>query len=92
MSEMSPYELSSSELLMLANHCPKSPVELHLLIEESEDRLNEVQVEQILTVVRRVLRNEEEEEEVEMHETNDQDNAADTNDQNGGEEEGNANA
>ena len=44
LSEMKPFELSSSELLMLCNHCPASPVELHLLIEESEERLDEQQV------------------------------------------------
>ena len=63
LSEMKPFELSSSELLMLCNHCPASPVELHLLVEESEERLDDQQVEKILEIVRRVLRQEEEEEE-----------------------------
>ena len=50
LSEMKPFELSSSELLMLCNHCPISPVELHLLIEESEERLDEQQVRKSTTV------------------------------------------
>ena len=50
---MKPFALSSSELLMLCNHCPTSPVELHLLIEESEERIDEQQEEKILKIVRR---------------------------------------
>ncbi len=38
------FGLTKSERLMLLNHRPRSELEVHLLVEESEERLNEEQV------------------------------------------------
>ena len=55
LSKIADFGLTKSEKLMLINHCPRTAVEIHLLIEEAEDRLNEEQTEQILELVRTIL-------------------------------------
>ncbi|TRY64021.1 hypothetical protein TCAL_12603 [Tigriopus californicus] len=50
-----PFQLSQSEVLQIVNQVPESTVELHLLIEECEERLSEEQIEAILELVRKNL-------------------------------------
>ncbi len=74
---MSPFALTTSELLMLANHCPSTPVELHLMIADSEERIGDEGAQRVLEIVARVLRKEEiveEEEEEELAEADEEDN------------------
>ena len=63
MKEMTRFNLTQSEKLMILNHCPESAVEIHLFVEESEERLSEAQAEDILNLVKTILRGEKEEEE-----------------------------
>ena len=53
LKEMEKFRLEKSELLMLLNHCPTSDVEIHLLVEDSEERITNEQVEEILEIVQR---------------------------------------
>ena len=46
------YNLTPSEKLLILNHCPESAVEIQLLIEDSEERLSEEQVDLILQEVK----------------------------------------
>jgi DNA-directed RNA polymerase subunit F len=62
MREMKEFNLTQSEKLMILNHCPESAVEIHLFVEESEERLSEEQADQILNIVKTVLKGEEEQE------------------------------
>jgi len=48
------FDLSKSERLMLLNHRPANELEVHLLVEESEERLGDVKVQQILDIVKEV--------------------------------------
>ncbi len=47
LSRLSPFGLTKNEKLMLLNHAPKSELEIHLLVEESEERLTDEQVRSI---------------------------------------------
>lgn len=58
MDEAAPFGLTKEETLMILNHCPTSPVEIHLLVEASDDRLSAEQVEDIIELVSRILLNE----------------------------------
>lgn len=68
LEQLKPFGLSKTEKLMIINNPPTTALEIQLMIEESEERLTEDQVKQILDIVvknfphvRRVTEAEEEE-------------------------------
>ncbi|KAL1497409.1 hypothetical protein ABEB36_008386 [Hypothenemus hampei] len=48
---LQPFNLSKTEKLMLINTPPTTPLEIQLLVEESEEKLTEEQVQQILDIL-----------------------------------------
>ncbi|XP_050297688.1 DNA-directed RNA polymerase III subunit RPC9 [Anthonomus grandis grandis] len=48
---LEPFNLNKNEKLMLVNTPPRTPLEIQLIIEESEERLTEDQVQQILDIL-----------------------------------------
>lgn len=46
------FNLSSSEKLNLLNHCPDKEVEVQVLVEDSEERLSETDVSELLSLVK----------------------------------------
>jgi len=65
-AEAGGYKLSAKEQIHLLNHRPTTAVEIQLLIEDSEDRLTEDQVEEIINIVVETLPGGEEENEEEV--------------------------
>jgi len=51
MQRIRPYGLTKVEQLMLINTKPTAPVDIQALIEESEERLTEEQVDEVLQIV-----------------------------------------
>ena len=45
---VAPFELVQAEVIMLLNAAPRSLVELHLIVEECEERLDAAQRQQLL--------------------------------------------
>ncbi|XP_023013702.1 RNA polymerase III subunit I [Leptinotarsa decemlineata] len=67
---LAPFNLSKTEILMIINSPPTSALEIQLLIEESEERLTEEQVENMLEIIAKCFphiknQNDEDEEEPE---------------------------
>lgn len=50
-----PFKLTRAELVQVLNLAPASEVEVHLIVEECEERLNEEQMDAFLQVVGRHL-------------------------------------
>ncbi|CAK9298586.1 unnamed protein product [Gordionus sp. m RMFG-2023] len=53
-----PFNLTKAEKLMIINLRPKTPVEIQLIIEESEERLAEDQIDELLQIIQNILPNE----------------------------------
>ncbi|ERL88562.1 DNA-directed RNA polymerase III subunit RPC9 [Dendroctonus ponderosae] len=51
--ELEPFNLNKNELVMIMNTPPTTPLEIQLMIEESEERLTEEQVQELLTILER---------------------------------------
>lgn len=56
-----PYKLSKSEILMMVNDPPTTPLHIQLLVEENEERLSEEEVAQLIDITKRFLLPTEEE-------------------------------
>ncbi|XP_076755616.1 CGRP receptor component [Xylocopa sonorina] len=59
---LEPFKLTKCEKLTLLNVCPKTPLEIQLIVEDSEDRLTDEDVESLLQVVTNYLGEEEQDE------------------------------
>lgn len=57
--EVSKYKLTKNEILMIVNDPPSTALHIQLLVEDSEERLTEDQVSQILELVGKYLNIEE---------------------------------
>lgn len=62
MQSLEPFKFTKAERLQLLNLRPKSAVEIQLIIEESEERLSEDQIYEVLGIVREQLPGDYEEE------------------------------
>ncbi|KAF7281879.1 RNA polymerase III subunit I [Rhynchophorus ferrugineus] len=51
LKELQKFNLNKTEKLMLINSPPSTPLEIQLMIEESEERLTEEQVQEILSIL-----------------------------------------
>ncbi|XP_037808983.1 DNA-directed RNA polymerase III subunit RPC9 isoform X2 [Lucilia sericata] len=51
-NDMQPYKLTTNECLMMVNDPPSSALHIQLLIEDSEERLTEEQVAQIIEIAK----------------------------------------
>lgn len=56
-----PFKLTKCEKLTLLNVCPKTPLEIQLIVEDSEDRLNDQEIESLLQIIATYLGEEEQE-------------------------------